>query len=293
MNISAQNDKIIEAYSIDGRPLHRTLLKPGLKQKFEENLRVARQTYESNPEDVDAIIWLGRRMGYLMRCNEAIDIYSKGLELHPDNYKLLRHRGHRHLSIRKFNAALADFTAAARLIQGVPDEIEPDGMPNAAGTPVSTNHFNIWYHLGLTQYLMGDYPAALDSYASCLDFCPNDDSIIALANWQYNTLLKMGRNDDAMAVLDPITEHMTVVDDPGYYHLLLHYRGLREERDILDLEGGGNLESVTIAYGIANRYFCNGDRETAVRTFQRILACEIWSAFGYIAAEADLYRMKN
>lgn len=293
MHNSAQHDHIIEAYAMDGRPLYRATFTPETQERLQANLDEAQRRYEAEPENPEAIIWLGRRLGYLTRYNEAIKIFSQGLELHPENYKLLRHRGHRYLSIRKFELALADFRAAARLIQGVADEIEPDGIPNAAGTPTSTNHFNIWYHLGLTRYLMGEYNAALESYASCLDFCPNDDSITAVANWQYNTLLRLDRKEDAQRAIEPISEQMTIIDDPGYYHLLLHYKGLRSEQEILNLEGGGDLESVTIAYGIANRAYCDGDREKAVDIFTRILQCDFWSAFGYIAAEVDLFRMAH
>lgn len=293
MHNSAQHDAIIEAYAVDGRPLYRATFKPETEQRLHANLHEAQCRYEAEPENSEAIIWLGRRLGYLTRYKEAIEIFSKGLELYPHNYKLLRHRGHRYISTRQFDLALADFSEAARLTQGVADEFEPDGIPNATGTPTSTNHFNIWYHLGLTQYLMGDYNAALESYASCRDFCPNDDSITALTNWQYNTLLRLGRKDNVQSLLDPISEQMTIIDDPGYYHLLLYYKGLRDEKDILNLDGDGNLESITIAYGIANRARCDGESEKAIDIFKRILQCDFWSAFGYIAAEVDVFRMEK
>lgn len=292
MHNSIQQDAIIEAYAVDGRPLYRATFKPETEQRLHANLQEAQRRYDAEPENPETIIWLGRRMGYLTRYKEAIEIFSKGLELYPESYKLLRHRGHRYLSIRQFDLALTDFSAAARLIRGVADEFEPDGIPNAAGTPTSTNHFNIWYHLGLTHYLLGDYNAALESYTACRDFCPNDDSITALTNWRYNTLLRLGRKDEAHSLLEPISEQMTLLDDPGYYHLLLHYKGLRDEQDILNLDGDGNLESITIAYGIANRARSDGQSEKAVDLFKRILKCDFWSAFGYIAAEVDMFRME-
>ena len=288
-----QDAKVVEAYSMDGHPLCRLDLKPETEKTLIDNFQKAQHDYEAEPENPDTIIWLGRRLGYLTRCKNAIDVFTKGLVLYPDNYKLLRHRGHRYVSIRKFDLALNDFTAATHLIQDVPDEIEPDGMPNASGTPTSTSHFNIWYHLGLTQYLMGHYAAALESYQSCLDFCQNDDATTALANWQYNTLLRLKRKDDALKVLAPITEHMTIIDDPGYHHLLLHYKGMRNEKETLNLDSDGNPESITIAYGIANRAHCSGDKEKAVRILQHILKSSFWPAFGYIAAEVDLLRLEK
>lgn len=293
LNMSTQQESSIEAYAVDGRPLYRASFTPETEHTLTANLNDARHRYEAEPDNADAIIWLGRRLGYLTRYQEAIEVFSQGLERYPHNYKLLRHRGHRYLSIRKFDLALADFTAAACLIQDVPDEFEPDGIPNAAGVPTSTNHFNIWYHLGLTHYLMGHYEAALESYTACRAFCPNDDSVAALANWQYNTLLKLDRKSDAQQQLEPITRDMTIIDDPGYYHLLLHHKGVLEERELLNPDDDNNLESVTIAYGIANRALCYGDTAKALRLIQRILKCDFWPAFGYIAAEVDSVHMQT
>ena len=53
--------------------------------------------------------------------------------------------------------AIADLRRASQLVAGKPDEVEPDGAPNKAGIPRSTLQSNIWYHLGLAQYLRGDF----------------------------------------------------------------------------------------------------------------------------------------
>ena len=54
----------------------------------------------------------------------------------------------------------------AELTSGLPDEVEPDGLPNAQNIPTGTLQFNIFYHLGLAHYLKGDLAAALDAYRS-------------------------------------------------------------------------------------------------------------------------------
>jgi len=45
-----------------------------------------------------------------------------------------------------------------------PNQIEPDGLPNAKNIPISTLKGNIWYHLGLAYYLKGDFENALWAY---------------------------------------------------------------------------------------------------------------------------------
>jgi tetratricopeptide (TPR) repeat protein len=122
------------------------------------------------PRDVhDAYIWVGRRQAYLGQYRDAITTYSEGIAAPEGQYnpRLFRHRGHRYITTRRLDSASADFERAATLIEGQPDEVEPDGAPNALGIPTSTLQFNIWYHLGLVRYLRGDWLGALDAYERC------------------------------------------------------------------------------------------------------------------------------
>jgi len=137
-----------EATTLSGKPLMVPASLPN-QQKLEADLAQAEKTLAANPKDPEAMIWVGRRLGYLWRFNQAIATFSKGIALYPDNPKFYRHRGHRYLTIRQFAKAQADFEKAAALSKGKPDEIEPDGAPNPAGKPRSTLQFNIWYHLAL------------------------------------------------------------------------------------------------------------------------------------------------
>lgn len=59
------------------------------------------------PEREDSYIWLGRRLGYLTRWSEAIEVFGQGLERFPDSYKLLRYRGRHYARTRQFEKARA------------------------------------------------------------------------------------------------------------------------------------------------------------------------------------------
>lgn len=133
------------------------------RRDFEVKLAQARTDLEKNPS-VENLIWLGRRTAYLGRYKEAIGIYSEAIKKFSDDARLYRHRGHRFLTLRCFDDAIEDFKKAAKLIRGKPDEIEPDGLPNARNVPTSTLQSNIWYHLGLAHYLKGDFRGALSAY---------------------------------------------------------------------------------------------------------------------------------
>ncbi|MCA9299888.1 MAG: tetratricopeptide repeat protein, partial [Phycisphaerales bacterium] len=100
------------------------------RARLEANLDEAWRAHDADPSDEMATIWLGRRLAYLGRYDEAIRTFTAGLEDHPDSYRLLRHRGHRYLTTRRFDEAVADLERARGLIEGVPDAVEPDGAPN-------------------------------------------------------------------------------------------------------------------------------------------------------------------
>ncbi|NNF29584.1 MAG: tetratricopeptide repeat protein, partial [Gemmatimonadetes bacterium] len=63
-------------------------------------LAAAREALEANPDDPEAWIWVGRRLGYLQEYREAIDVYSQAIQRFPDDPRLYRHRGHRYISVR-------------------------------------------------------------------------------------------------------------------------------------------------------------------------------------------------
>jgi tetratricopeptide (TPR) repeat protein len=283
-----------EVVSLIGVPLFRPLLADARRAELEANLAAAAATYAENPGDEEAIIWYGRRLGYLSRYHDAIEVYTHGLEQHPDSYKLLRHRGHRYISTRQFDDAVADLTRAAELAAGETVEIEPDGAPNALGIPLSNVHFNIWYHLGLAHYLRGDFAAARDAYVECLQYSDNDDLLVATSDWLYMTYRRLGDDAAAQALLDPVSADMEIVENDSYHRRLLMYKGELEAEELLDLRAEADpdvaLDIATQGYGVGNWYLVNGDAQGAREVFERILEGTSWAAFGYIAAEAEVAR---
>ena len=283
-----------EAISLFGEPLAAPALPAETQADRETKLAAARAEAEAHPDDVDAMIWLGRRTAYLGRYREAIDIYTRALARHPDEPRLLRHRGHRYLSVRRFDLAVADLERAAKLVAGQPDEVEPDGLPNARNIPVSTLQTNIWYHLGLVHYLLGG-PGAMEkarqAFQECLDVSTNADMRVSATHWLYMTLRRLGRLGEAEALLEPIRPDMDVIENRAYHLLTLMYKGDIPPEAIPGLDNGG-ADAPTLGYGLGDWYLYNGRRDEAVRAFREILTWkDQWSAFGYIAAEADLKRL--
>jgi tetratricopeptide (TPR) repeat protein len=255
----------------------------------EKDVAAARAEYEKNPDSADALIWLGRRTAYLGRYQEAIDLFTEGARKHPRDARMLRHRGHRYITLRQLDLAIRDLTRASELIRGKADEIEPDGLPNARNTPTSSLHSNIWYHLGLAHYLRGDFAKALEAYRECMKVSKNPDGVVSTSNWLYATLRRLGRTDEAAQVIATIAPDMDVIENRAYHELLLMAAGDIDPKE-LETRDGTTTDGTTVLYGVGNWYFVNGQPEKAREIWKRIVAGPQWAAFGYIAAEAELKR---
>ena len=282
----------VEATSLLGTPLTRPDLPDDFGLRQTELLTEALARLSAAPDEVDSWIWVGRRTAYLTRYRDAIRFYSEALERFPDSAELLRHRGHRMITLRRLDDAIADLSRAAELIQGQADTIEPDGLPNARNIPTSTLHSNIWYHLGLARYLQGDLEGALSAYRECLEVSANPDMLSATSHWLYMTLRRLGRAAEAARVLEPIRADLEVIENEEYFRLLLMYRrGGEGAEDLLAAaREGGALGGATVGYGVGNWLLYSGDRAGAKRVFEEIVAGDGWAAFGYLAAEAELAR---
>lgn len=263
------------------------------RRDFEAKLNHARSEHEKNPTG-ETFIWLGRRTAYLGRYKEAIEIFSTALKKFPKDARLYRHRGHRFITIRCFEDAIADFQKARKLIKGKPDEVEPDGLPNARNIPTSTLQFNIWYHLGLAYYLSGQNEKALHAYRECLKVSDSPDRLVSTTHWLYMTLRRLNQRAEAAKALEPIHERMEVIENLGYYRLVLMYKGILPIEDLLDeaKREGDSAASHSILYGVGNWHLYNGRRDQAIETLQKIVSGNQWTSFGYIAAETDLRKSR-
>lgn len=277
--------------SLLGEPLFPPPAPEETRQRQETQLDEALARLEADPEDPDALIWVGRRYAYLGEYRQAIATFTRGLELYPDDARFYRHRGHRYITVRELDRAIGDFRRAAELIRGIQDQVEPDGQPNAMGIPTSTLHFNVWYHYGLAHYLKGEFDEAADKYRRCMEASVHPDSKVATGHWLYMSLRRAGREEEArqlLAGLDLDALAPEIIESGSYLDLLRLYASGREEEPLPD---PSSLDGATMGYGVGNWMLYNGHDEEAEEVFRRIVSArDQWAAFGYIAAEAELAR---
>src|SRR5687767_4689590 len=88
-----------EATSLLGTPLLPPPPPAAFRERQEALLAEAQTQLAADPDDLDAWIWVGRRLAYLARYREAIAHYSRAMERFTTAPELYRHRGHRYLSV--------------------------------------------------------------------------------------------------------------------------------------------------------------------------------------------------
>ncbi|NNE98810.1 MAG: tetratricopeptide repeat protein [Pyrinomonadaceae bacterium] len=262
---------------------------------YKANLVLAEVAILKDKNNADAIIWLGRRNAYLGNYKKAIKIYADGMKKHPNDARFYRHRGHRFISIRCFDDAISDFRKAVKLIEGKPDVVEPDGLPNARNIPTSTLQSNIWYHLGLAYYLKGEFKKAAEAYREGLLVSKNPDMLVAMTNWRYIAVRRSKGKVAAEKEVSRIADDLDIIENEAYYKLVKVYQGkLNADKLLKEISSdANNLSNASLGYGLGNWFLMNGGKEKAFEIFRLITGGDQWSSFGYIAAEAELNRQKN
>lgn len=244
------------------------------RQTYEadDELKAINAKIEADPENSDLWMEKGLYLSQFELYREAEECYAHAISIDPFKGILYRHRAHRFLSQWRFEDARADFTIASRLIP---------------------ENWDVWYHLGLSNFLLGDYEKAQAAYQTCLELSKTDDELIAICDWYYMTLLRLGRKDETAKLLECIHEGMEYGDNWDYYRRLLMYKGLVKPEEVLpeDLSKLEPLDVITLGFGLSNYYWFNGEKEKSDEVIDLILKAgdegECWFAFGYLAAKVD------
>lgn len=285
--------QIQEATALTGEALYQILDSKSVKAKKDSLTAVAHIQFKENPQNLDNIIWYGRRLAYQTQYADAIELYTEGIKRFPKSPELYRHRGHRYISIRKLDKAIADFEVAAKLAEGRKIEIEPDGIPNKLNQPLSSLQFNIYYHWALAYYLKGDFAKATTIFEDCINYSINPDLLVATVDWLYMCYQRTGQKDKAKAILQLVPDNTTVIENDAYLKRIMLYKGKTQAQELIDLTNpspASELNIITQGYGVGNWYLYNGQEDKAKEIFKKIVATSYWPAFGYIAAEAELSR---
>src|SRR5256884_1539584 len=126
----------------------------------------------ADPQGVERIVQPGVPRSGARQFREAIQTFTRGLTIAPNDAVLYRWRGHRYLSVRQFDRALDDLTRGSRL---------------------DSTNYGIWYHLGIVRYARGDFAAAADAFARAQRRPPDAAELAGATDWLWMSLSRAGR----------------------------------------------------------------------------------------------------
>jgi tetratricopeptide (TPR) repeat protein len=218
-------------------------------------------------------------------------VYTRGLEKHPKSYRLLRHRGHRYITLRKFDAAIEDLKLAAGLIPPSPTLMEPDGVPNKINRPISSTQFNVWYHLGAAYYFKGDFINAETAFKQCLNLSINDDLLVSATDWLYMTMHNLDKAEGAKLLLDQIGDNVVLIENDSYFKRIKMYKGQIPPEKLLELKPINAKNSIGLAtqgYGVGHHFLMKGNKVRAIQVFQKVLETAAGRLLGTLPLRLNL-----
>jgi tetratricopeptide (TPR) repeat protein len=230
----------------------------------------AERALAAEPRSVARIIALGVAQSGARQFREAIATFTRGLKVAPDDAMLLRWRGHRYLSVREFDRARADLERGVRL---------------------DSANYGIWYHLGVLRYVRGDFAGAARAFARAQPLAPDAGELAGSTDWLWMSLQRAGRAAEADAMLARRPDSLPTT--AAYAQRLRLYRGEIEPGAVLGPADTTDVAVATLAYGVGNWHLVRGDTTQARTWFQRSVASGGWPAFGFMASEAELRRLRK
>ena len=230
----------------------------------------AERALAADPRNVDLILQLGLAQMGAQQYREAIATLSRGIAIAPDNPMLYRWRGHRYLSVRELDRAMADFTR---------------------GYGLDSLNYGILYHLGIVRFARGDFNAAADAFRRAQPLAPNAGELAGSTDWRWMALMRAGRSVEARAMLASRPDSLPV--DNAYARRLRLYRGEIGPEQVFTPADTADVQVATLSYGLGSWYLVRGDTARAREQFERSVGSGGWAGFGFILSEVELTRLQR
>ena len=228
----------------------------------------AQRALDANPRDVKNFIALGTAQAGARQMQEAVQTFTRALAIWPNDPILWRWRGHRNLSVRNFDQAMADLTR---------------------GYGMDSTVYGILYHLGVLRFVRGDFNAAADAFRRAQPLAPDAGELAGSTDWLWMSLMRAGRASEAAAMLARRPDSLPIAN--AYAKRLKMYRGEITPEQLITPADTSDIDVATLAYGLGDWYMIKGDTAKARAAFERSVKSRGWPAFGFIASEEELRRL--
>jgi len=228
----------------------------------------AQAALAADPKNVERIIQLGVAQSGARQFREAIQTFTRGMAVAPNDAMLYRWRGHRYLSVREFDKAQADLTK---------------------GLALDSTIYGILYHLGIVRFVRGDFAGAAQMFTRAQPRAPDAGELAGSTDWLWMSLMRAGRKAEAEAMLARRPDSLPV--DNAYARRLKLYRGEIGPEAVITPADTADVQAATLAYGLGNWYLVRGDTARAKSYFERSVKSGGWPGFGFIVSEVEMRRL--
>ena len=229
----------------------------------------AQAALAADPKNIQRIIDLGVAQSGARQFREAIQTFTRGLAIAPNDPMLYRWRGHRYLSVRELDRAKADLEK---------------------GFALDSTNYGILYHLGIVRYIRGDFAGAAAMFQRAQPRAPDAGELAGSTDWLWMSLMRAGRKADAEAMLARRPDSLVV--NNAYARRLKLYRGEIGPDAVFTPADTADVQVATLSYGLGNWYLVRGDTARAKTLFQRSVQSGGWPGFGFMVSEVELRRLK-
>ncbi len=254
-------------------------------EKDDGRIAAADADLAKSPGKLDAMLKAGQVRDALLQYNASIGVYTKAMQAFPNDPRPYRWRGHRQISLRKFDLAIVDLEKARSL---------------------APSSFEAAYYLGLAYYFSQRYGDAANEFARCVNMAGKPDEfakslpagmvgcatlpqtpeyLMGIADWHYRALRRAGRSGEGKEILGNIKEGLQMRSNESNYRDLRFFQGKVSEKELLESTG---IAYTNAASAVALQQILGGRIGEGCTLWRKLSRDSNWSAFGVIAAEVEL-----
>ena len=296
------NTSVAETVSLLGDTLYAPRFDPATGPERVRKVTEARELLSRDVTDLESRLRLARATTEMGRFREAIALYNGIAEIHFRDPRVYRERGEVLLRLRHLDHAIADFHRAGLLLIGrnviLEAESSTEGRASGAAAaqfPLSTVQFRTNYFLGISHYLKGAYAAAYPALAEAARVAQTTDDVARAMLWLFLAARRIGDGGEGGNVLGLVKPDWAEQSEVAELILLLAFKGLVPTDSIRAWAlARRDEESALYSYGVAYSLMLRPERRVDSELWlERAHSGGNWAALPYLAAEADLARLRG
>ena len=282
-----------QTIALTGDTLWNLPLNPAQGPARVARLNQARAEVAKDSTSLRARLNLARSTAAMGRIREAVSLLSEARWMVVDDPQLYRYRGELRLWLRELNRAIADFQHAGRLGIGKNAKIDV-GSWVSGGEELSTLEYATQLLLGVTYYCNGEYAKATEALSAAAESALTPDQVSRAVLWLFFAARRVGL-DAGAAVLQLVKESWAKGTRHQEIDLLLAYKGMLPSDSIRSRALRAD-EAARPLYGYGIAYYLEllPDRGAEAEAWlDWVHSSPDWTALPYLAAEADLARLRG